>query len=626
MTNIPGATVTPIPGGHAISGLPPIGQQRSRLEDDETQPREPMAVDHTGLIQFGDGWGIDEDMQPELVGFVERCLDRYTGEAEWDRAFAPLDHVDEAIWADLMAPPTKDELMKTVDELFEQGGMGITLIVKGGGEWMRSFLDLIVACFRDQTLPSTRPEQPVFDGGIGTGMGEALTDMIMSILTNRVLAVLRRHGDVLRGAKQLTAARQRCKVTDDVLHIVAARSCAPSISGEEPINGDWGHFMNQAQLQLNAPHHFLARAMRRVKLPPAFLEFVLEALLPEVDPEAAHTKVGVPLDEFTMDVLWPIFYDAGLCEVLALAEEVVAARAANARGGKKAVNAANVETEIHASSSSDSQVSAPDGLGQYADGPEVDSNLHGFVSRFLERYTDASEWDRAFAPLEHVDKRIWANLMGMPTMDEFNTATMVGVARGDTGALFMLSAGIMVKQTTCITIGQMMSSYVLPAGRRVGTFDYSNLGGMLGEAFHSLYSAILRERIAAVLCEHKVLRGTTDLAAARESSAVTDTVLRVVAQHAQSPAAGLWRSFNNSKPPPSPQLLKRAMHRVKLPPKFIDFYFNKLLPSIATEPISPGSRPPVDWVGEELWTMLYDAGLCEILALADEVVAARGQV
>ncbi|KAI9152480.1 hypothetical protein H9P43_009271 [Blastocladiella emersonii ATCC 22665] len=300
---------------------------------------------------------------------------------------------------------------------------------------------------------------------------------------------------------------------------------------------------------------------------------------------------------------------------------------ANSRGGQTAMSAASNNVDANdATSVLNTLYPNADGLAQYAGGPDVDSNIHGLVSRLLERYEDVNEWNRAFAPLDHVDPQIWSNLMAAPTMDEFRPAAMVACAQGDTAALFILSTGIGIQELTCKLVGGMMSDYTAMAGTRTGLADYSNLGGMMLQAGHCMYSAILRERIAAVLREHKVLRGADALAAACATGSVADMVLRVVAKHALNPEASIWPWFNSSKPPAPHKLLRFAMQRVKLPPKFIDFYFNQLLPSIATQPAKPGCRVPINWVGEELWNMLYDVALCEILALADEVVAARGQV
>ncbi|KAI9152483.1 hypothetical protein H9P43_009274 [Blastocladiella emersonii ATCC 22665] len=246
-------------------------------------------------------------MQPALVGFVARLLARYADASEWDRAFAPLDHVDARIWADLMATPTRAEFMAAAEVPVARGDKTVLVLVNGSEEHLQNVLDFLGLCLRQCGIPPLDTTEDVFifwNPGRGpASLLRTVMHLFIKILANRVHAVLDRH-DVLHGAKQLAAARRRSKVADDVLHIVAARSCAPVKSGKALVNGIWGHFMNQAQLQCKVPHDLFLRAMDRVKLPPEFVEFLLIGLLPEFDPNAARDRIGIR----------------------ALADEVVAAR------------------------------------------------------------------------------------------------------------------------------------------------------------------------------------------------------------------------------------------------------------------------------------------------------------
>ncbi|KAI9152669.1 hypothetical protein H9P43_009465 [Blastocladiella emersonii ATCC 22665] len=282
------------------------------------------------------------------------------------------------------------------------------------------------------------------------------------------------------------------------------------------------------------------------------------------------------------------------------------------------------------------QLAIQAGLSQFARGPELQPEVLGFVNRCLKRYADDAEWDRVFAPLAHVNHSIWANLMELATWDEFDAVLASAVATGDNVAKSIYfnpcekgKMGNLNFINLCIITG------AVPLIRRGSFTVETDEGGveaqnLLTLTIHHLLILLMRSRLRATLRKHKVLRGLDALAAARAASTVTDAVLHVVARHSQSPAAGNWAHFNHQvvlQSTTSHGQLARAMHRVKLPPEFIDLYFKTMVPELLLKVIKPGHGvvPPLG-VGEEEWSIFYDAALCEIHSLAGEVVAARGQV
>ncbi|KAI9152479.1 hypothetical protein H9P43_009270 [Blastocladiella emersonii ATCC 22665] len=264
------------------------------------------------------------------------------------------------------------------------------------------------------------------------------------------------------------------------------------------------------------------------------------------------------------------------------------------------------------------------GLDQFLSAPKlkVQPDLYGFVNRCLERYTDETEWDRAFAPLEHVDERIWDDFNAPLSKEEYNDAGWVLSKRGDATISSVMAKGgqHFLGMLPYLRVASYLQRNVVPECAGSPT----DFHGVLHDA-HAMFCAVLHYRLGTILRKHKVLRGTDTLAAARSTSAVTDTVLRIVAEHSQLPTSGKWNMFGKYEKATPQDLLKRAMQRVKLPSTFFDLYFTELLPTIPTEPASPGGKIPVNWVGEMLWSIFYDVAACEILALVDEVVAARGQ-
>ncbi|KAI9152482.1 hypothetical protein H9P43_009273 [Blastocladiella emersonii ATCC 22665] len=282
------------------------------------------SVSELGLIQFFFD-GIEPDVDPNLHGFVARCLEPYADESGWDRAFAPLDHVDENIWAELAEPFLPREFFLAADEAVERGDTDADILANLDDEQVEHMVYYLDESLRRGILPLSPAYEAGSDGGDDGSFSQTVAMVLATMLRDRILSVVA-NNDVLLGVQELDVARSRSTVVDAVLQIVAERACMAENDGRKRDNKIWGKFMNVTQFMYDVPHDLFIRAMRRVKIPPKFIDFFLKALLPVLDPEAARTRVGVPLGELASEMLWAIFYDVALCEIHRIAIEVVAAR------------------------------------------------------------------------------------------------------------------------------------------------------------------------------------------------------------------------------------------------------------------------------------------------------------
>ncbi|KAI9152668.1 hypothetical protein H9P43_009464 [Blastocladiella emersonii ATCC 22665] len=220
-----------------------------------------------------------------------------------------------------------------------------------------------------------------------------------------------------------------------------------------------------------------------------------------------------------------------------------------------------------------------EGLCQFEDNFDVHPDLWSFVNRILKSYTKESKWVHAFAPLDHVNKRV-----------------------------DYASWGPFAHYAFAKALGAYLKTGVMPGNPE------------LLQANVTVLANILIARIVTVLRRHKLLRGATQLAAARAKSKVVDAVVHVVAQRAcavgefgNEPVNGIWGLFMNPIPmmyEVPHRLLTHALRRIKLLAAFIDLVLKRMVAVFDREAAKSETGVPIFELAKDvMWPIFYDVVL-----------------